>query len=155
MFQINCLNPISKVGLDRLTADYKVTDNMNDAEGVLVRSASMHELELPENLLAGEWKFSFKKFLYDGNTDKIPRKMYTKWFDCDKIKDTPAATANLKVVLFLSSLILLIIFLLTYCRNGFLRLSHPTVVAGPCPGKSFVSSGKTRILSLIEFKICL
>lgn len=40
MFQINCLNPISKVGLDRLTADYKVTDNMNDAEGVLVRSAS-------------------------------------------------------------------------------------------------------------------
>ena len=52
MFQINCLNPISKVGLDRLTADYKVTDNMNDAEGVLVRSASMHELDLPENLLA-------------------------------------------------------------------------------------------------------
>ena len=33
MFQINCLNPISKVGLDRLTADYKVTDNINDAEG--------------------------------------------------------------------------------------------------------------------------
>ena len=32
MFQINCLNPISKVGLDRLTADYKVTDNINDAE---------------------------------------------------------------------------------------------------------------------------
>ena len=52
MFQINFLNPISKVGLDRLTADYKVIDNMNDAEGVLVRSASMHELELPENLLA-------------------------------------------------------------------------------------------------------
>ena len=42
---------------------------------------------LPENLLAGEWKFSFKKFLYDGNTDKIPRKMYTKWFDYDKIRD--------------------------------------------------------------------
>ena len=35
-----------------LTADYEVTDNMNDAEGVLVRSASMHEMELPENLLA-------------------------------------------------------------------------------------------------------
>ena len=52
MFQINCLNPISKVGLDRLTADYKVTDNINDAEGVLVRSASMHEMDLPENLLA-------------------------------------------------------------------------------------------------------
>ena len=45
---------------------------------------------LPENLLAGEWKFSFKKFPYDGNTDKIPRKMYTKWFDYDKIKDSLA-----------------------------------------------------------------
>lgn len=42
------------------------------------------------NLLAGEWKFSFKKFPYDGNTDKIPRKMYTKWFDYDKIKDSLA-----------------------------------------------------------------
>ena len=29
MFQINCLNPISKVGLDRLTADYKVPHNRN------------------------------------------------------------------------------------------------------------------------------
>ena len=37
-----------------------------------------------------EWKFSFKKFPYDGNTDKIPRKMYTKWFDYDKIKDSLA-----------------------------------------------------------------
>ena len=51
MFQINCLNPISKVGLDRLTAAYKVIDNMNDAEGVLVRSASMHEMDLPENFI--------------------------------------------------------------------------------------------------------
>ena len=51
MFQINCLNPISKVGLDRLTADYKVIDNMNDAEGVLVRSSSMHEMDLPENFI--------------------------------------------------------------------------------------------------------
>ena len=40
--------------------------------------------------MAGEWKFSFKKFPYDGNTDKIPRKMYTKWFDYDKIKDSLA-----------------------------------------------------------------
>lgn len=52
MFQLNCLNPISKVGLDKLTANYTLTDNVNDAEGVLVRSASMHEMELPEKLLA-------------------------------------------------------------------------------------------------------
>ena len=52
MFQINCLNPISKVGLQKLTADYQMTDNVNDAEGILVRSASMHEMELSDKLLA-------------------------------------------------------------------------------------------------------
>lgn len=52
MFQINCLNPISKVGLQNLTADYQMTDNVNDAAGILVRSASMHDMELSDNLLA-------------------------------------------------------------------------------------------------------
>ncbi len=52
MFKLNCLNPISQVGLEKLTDEYMLTDNVNDAEGILVRSASMHEMELPENLLA-------------------------------------------------------------------------------------------------------
>ena len=52
MFQYNCLNPISAVGLENFTADYEKTENVNEAEGILVRSASMHEMELPENLLA-------------------------------------------------------------------------------------------------------
>ncbi len=52
MFQINCLNPISKIGLENLTTDYRINDNVNEAEGILVRSASMHEMELPESLLA-------------------------------------------------------------------------------------------------------
>lgn len=52
MFQINCLNPISKIGLENLTTDYRINDNVNEADGILVRSASMHEMELPENLLA-------------------------------------------------------------------------------------------------------
>ncbi|MBO4980640.1 MAG: phosphoglycerate dehydrogenase [Lachnospiraceae bacterium] len=52
MYKINCLNPISKVGLNNLTADYQLTENVNEAEGVLVRSASMHEMELPDSLLA-------------------------------------------------------------------------------------------------------
>lgn len=52
MFKINCLNPISNVGLENLTADYQLTDNVNEVEGVLVRSASMHEMELPISLLA-------------------------------------------------------------------------------------------------------
>ena len=52
MFQINCLNPISAVGLNHLTADYQLCDEIKNAQGVLVRSASMHEMELPDSLLA-------------------------------------------------------------------------------------------------------
>lgn len=52
MFQIHCLNPISKIGLENLTTDYKIMDDVQAAEAILVRSASMHEMELSENLLA-------------------------------------------------------------------------------------------------------
>ncbi len=52
MYQYNCLNPISNIGLVRFTDNYQKTDDINNAEGVLVRSASMHEMELPEKLLA-------------------------------------------------------------------------------------------------------
>lgn len=52
MYNIHCLNPISQVGLKNLKADYQLTDNINEAEGILVRSASMHEMELPDGLLA-------------------------------------------------------------------------------------------------------
>lgn len=51
MRKIHCLNPIAKCGLDRFPADYEITDDVKEAEGVLVRSASMHDMELPEGLL--------------------------------------------------------------------------------------------------------
>lgn len=52
MFHYHCLNPISQVGLDGFSGFYVQTDNMNDADAILVRSAAMHDLELPENLEA-------------------------------------------------------------------------------------------------------
>lgn len=52
MFNINCLNPISNVGLNNLTADYCLTEDVKEAEGILVRSASMHDMEIPGKLLA-------------------------------------------------------------------------------------------------------
>lgn len=52
MFQLHCLNPISKIGLDRLNGKYALTEDVNAAEGILVRSAVMHDMELPKNLLA-------------------------------------------------------------------------------------------------------
>ena len=52
MFKYTCLNPIAKVGLDKFGAGFEKTDDIKDAEGVLVRSASMHDMELPDKLLA-------------------------------------------------------------------------------------------------------
>ncbi len=52
MYKINCLNPIAQVGLSNLTGNYTITDKFEEAEGVLVRSAAMHDLELSDNLLA-------------------------------------------------------------------------------------------------------
>lgn len=52
MYKINCLNPIADVGLKNFSEQYQITADINEADGVLVRSASMHELELPKNLLA-------------------------------------------------------------------------------------------------------
>ena len=52
MRNIYCFNAISKYGTDRLTADYALTDDLARAEGVLVRSAALHETEFGDSLLA-------------------------------------------------------------------------------------------------------
>lgn len=52
MFQINCLNPISKIGLSNFTDNYQIVDDVNNADGILVRSAAMHDMDLPKSLLA-------------------------------------------------------------------------------------------------------
>lgn len=52
MFKINCLNPIADVGLKNFSDQYQITVDIKEADGVLVRSASMHEMEIPEGLLA-------------------------------------------------------------------------------------------------------
>jgi len=50
--KVNCLNPIAACGLDMLDDRYEIVDNANDAEAILVRSAVMHDMDLPESLLA-------------------------------------------------------------------------------------------------------
>lgn len=52
MYKINCLNPIADVGLKNFSEKYEITDQLEEADGILVRSASMHDMELPEGLLA-------------------------------------------------------------------------------------------------------
>ena len=51
-YKYHCLNPIAACGLDNFTADYTKTDDVNEADAILVRSAVMHEMELPAALKA-------------------------------------------------------------------------------------------------------
>ena len=52
MYQYTCLNPIARKGLDLFTDQYRMQDELEDADAVLVRSAQMGELELPESVKA-------------------------------------------------------------------------------------------------------
>lgn len=52
MYSILTLNKISEAGLSLLGSDYAVTDNTETPDAVLVRSASMHDMTMPESLLA-------------------------------------------------------------------------------------------------------
>ena len=56
MRNIHYLNKISPKGTELWTGDYAQTDNIAEAEAVLVRSANMHDMDLPENLLFHERK---------------------------------------------------------------------------------------------------
>lgn len=52
MYNIKTLNKISSVGLNRLGDSYCCGDEVENPDAVLVRSASMHDMEMPESLLA-------------------------------------------------------------------------------------------------------
>ncbi len=52
MFQYHCLNPIAEKGLVLLQDNYKKTETLDDADAVLVRSAKMHDMELPGSVCA-------------------------------------------------------------------------------------------------------
>ena len=52
MYQYKCMNQIAQFGLNHFTEDYKQTENMEEADALLVRSAALHEVEFPENLKA-------------------------------------------------------------------------------------------------------
>ena len=52
MYKIHCLNNISAEGLALLSESYELTDNIEEADAILVRSANMHEMEIPANLKA-------------------------------------------------------------------------------------------------------
>ena len=52
MFQIKTMNKISPVGLAEFGSNYEVSDNFENPDGILVRSAAMHDFQFPANVLA-------------------------------------------------------------------------------------------------------
>ena len=52
MYKIATLNKISSAGLSRFNEEYILTDKTEDADGILVRSQDMHEMEFSDNLRA-------------------------------------------------------------------------------------------------------
>ena len=50
MKSVYCLNPISNAGMSRFDDTYCIADSIENADAVLLRSASMHEMTLPDSL---------------------------------------------------------------------------------------------------------
>lgn len=52
MFDILTLNKIAKCGLDKLGDNFNISDDLKDPDGIILRSFSMHEMELGDSLKA-------------------------------------------------------------------------------------------------------
>ena len=52
MSNILTLNKISKIGLSKFTSDYKISDNIENPDAIILRSFNMHDYEMPASLLA-------------------------------------------------------------------------------------------------------
>lgn len=51
-YKVHCMNNISEKGLALLSDEYELTDDINEANVILVRSANMHDMEIPAGLKA-------------------------------------------------------------------------------------------------------
>ncbi len=52
MFKYNCLNKISKVGTQNFSENFEATEDINEADAILVRSATMHEMQFGKDVKA-------------------------------------------------------------------------------------------------------
>ena len=51
VYNYKCLNPIAKIGLNKFSEEFAPIDNVDEADGILVRSANMKEMEFSDKLL--------------------------------------------------------------------------------------------------------
>ena len=84
MYKYHCLNPISNVGLDYFPGKYENSESLEDSDVVLVRSANMHEMQLPKNVVAVARA--------GAGVNNIPLEDYAK--EGVVVFNTPGANAN-------------------------------------------------------------
>lgn len=84
MYKYHCLNPISNVGLEYFPGKYENSESLEDSDVVLVRSANMHELQLPKNVVAVARA--------GAGVNNIPLEDYAK--EGVVVFNTPGANAN-------------------------------------------------------------
>ena len=94
--KVNCLNKISKVGLSTLSSKYEITEDINEADAVLVRSAVMHDMELPQSVLAVARA--------GAGVNNIPLDKYAE--KGVVVFNTPGANANAVIEIVISALLL-------------------------------------------------
>ena len=96
MNKILCLNPISKIGLSVLKDTYEVTEKLEEANAIMVRSTVMHEMKLPDHVLAVARA--------GAGVNNIPIDMYAK--SGIVVFNTPGANANAVKELILAGMLL-------------------------------------------------
>ncbi len=96
MYNVLTLNKIAAVGTKRLGDNYVCGDDVQNPDAVLVRSASMHEMEFGENLLAIARA--------GAGTNNIPKDKCAEQGIC--VFNTPGANANAVKELVLTGLLL-------------------------------------------------
>ena len=96
MKYVHCLNSISKVGLKELPKNYEVSPKLDEATAVLVRSAVMHEMELPSSVRAVGRA--------GAGVNNIPLDLYAK--KGVVVFNTPGANANAVKELTLAGMLL-------------------------------------------------
>ncbi len=84
MYKYHCLNPISNVGLEHFPGKYENSESLEDSDVVLVRSANMHEMQLPKNVVAVARA--------GAGVNNIPLEEYAK--EGVVVFNTPGANAN-------------------------------------------------------------
>ena len=84
MYKYHCLNPISNVGLEYFPGKYENSESLEDSDVVLVRSANMHEMQLPKNVVSVARA--------GAGVNNIPLEDYAK--EGVVVFNTPGANAN-------------------------------------------------------------